>query len=60
MKPKKDNRLDTQQWHRWFAWHKIEIEKLRTDVWLEMVERKRVYTSPDKYFYMYRDIDWLA
>jgi hypothetical protein len=43
---KKPELLAVYQWHRWFAWHPVEIETkhLRESVWLETVERRKVDT----------------
>lgn len=31
----------SQEWHRWFAWHPINLYGVGT-VWLEWIERRRV------------------
>jgi hypothetical protein len=53
-------------WHDWFAWYPIKIHTYGKNadrqtiqkytykwVWLEVVERREVCTSPDDYYYEY-------
>lgn len=28
------------QWHRWFAWHPVNLWESRETAWLELVERR--------------------
>ena len=45
---------DIHSWHRWFAWHPVCLNG--TDgayVWLEFVERKRIYAWDDYWFYRF-------
>ena len=39
MKWKPSESFDYTQWHRWFAWHPVELVDKRV-AWLEYVERK--------------------
>ena len=34
---------EPQPWCKWFAWYPVSIEQRMEYVWLEWVERKRVY-----------------
>ena len=40
----KSPREYSYQWHPWYAWHPVTIDKSR--VWLEVIERRRF---PDAY-----------
>ena len=54
------NRRDPDGWHRWFAWHPVEVrEKDICDetVWLEVIERRtRRQPMPNEDPYEYRNI----
>jgi hypothetical protein len=44
------NRRDPDGWHRWFAWHPVEVREediCVETVWLEFIERReRQYVPP--------------
>ncbi len=37
-----NNNHPFRQWHRWFAWHPVTVDKGDT-VWWDMVERRAVW-----------------
>lgn len=48
------------QWHRWFAWYPVQVGD--TWVWLETVERVRVFIGPTllpntRRRWRYREVD---
>ena len=54
------NRRDPDGWHRWFAWHPVEIMEegiCAETVWLEMIERRtRRSPAANENPYEYRNI----
>jgi hypothetical protein len=55
------NRRDPDGWHRWFAWHPVEIMEegiCAETVWLEMIERRtRRQPAANENPYEYRNIN---
>ena len=46
---------DKSEWHRWFAWHPVQLTGTRTWVWREYVERKQESDWWET-FWAYQDI----
>lgn len=48
--------VDKQNWHRWYAWHPVDVHG--NTVWMEVVERKGTFhydSCGGSYSYEYRE-----